>query len=190
MQHQVWLANCLAAGTECISARLTVLKPGAVGVILKPWAPQGPVQTTKVLSREEFASPAPSMHDVLRWFERSRSDFLGGPKGLQRVLELGVLVVVSRIDDLDYDCEAAAGNQRGWEVRTSLEVGRSKLTFDERLWALPDVPVACARVTCVCVDAKAGRMIRAPKELLELIEEERPKSHGSLFAWSSQQRWS
>lgn len=157
-----------------------MLKPGSRGAPLAPErAAQGAVRTTEVLSCEEFASAAPSMHDVLRWFERSRSDFLGGPQGLQRVLDLGVLVVVSRIDDLDYDCEAAAGKQRGWEVRSSLEVGRSKLIFDERLWAVPDVPVARARVTCVCVDAKAGRMIRVPKELLELIEGEKPKSHGS-----------
>eukprot|EP00971_Amphidinium_carterae_P240138 4767723-Amphidinium_carterae.1 len=36
--------------------------------------------------------------DMLCWFERARSDILGGPQALQSIADLGILIVVARIE--------------------------------------------------------------------------------------------
>lgn len=136
-------------------------------------------RATAVQAREEFALPRPSVHDVLRWFERSRSDFLGGPQALQEVMDLGILVVVARIDQFDYDVQKVdpgkmESSEVDWEVRAVLDISRGKLIFDQRLIMQPnssgEVAVARAMITCVCIDASTRRITRAPKKLLELIQ--------------------
>lgn len=110
-----------------------------------------------------FASPCPSVHDVLRWFERSRSDYLGGPEALQEVTDRGILVVVTRIDDFEYLQPGNLKHGVRWEVRTVLHTSKAKLTFDERLIMQMDaeeVAVARALVQCVCIDATTRRITK------------------------------
>ena len=90
-------------------------------------------------------------------------------------MELGILVVVARIDDFEYDTKLLAGSDAvDWEVRSVLDISRGKLIFDERLVMQPnsdeEVAIARAKVTCVCIDATTRRITRAPKKLLELIK--------------------
>jgi len=103
------------------------------------------------------------VHDVLRWFERSRSDYLGGPEALQEVTDRGILVVVTRIDDFEYLQPGNLKHGVRWEVRTVLHTSKAKLTFDERLIMQMDaeeVAVARALVQCVCIDATTRRITK------------------------------
>lgn len=172
--YQRWKVSSVT-DVECVSAELLVVPADQDFFSSRKWpAFAGQPRATLVPAREECASP-PSVHDVLRWFERSRSDFLGGPKALQEVMDLGILVVVARIDDFEYDTKLLAGSDAvDWEVRSVLDISRGKLIFDERLVMQPnsddEVAIARAKVTCVCIDATTRRITRAPKKLLELIK--------------------
>eukprot|EP00435_Cladocopium_sp_Y103_P033889 s2331_g8.t1 len=175
--HQRWKVSSVT-DVECVSAELLVVHPDQNFLSSRNWpAFAGQPRATLVPAREECASP-PSMHDVLRWFERSRSDFLGGPKALQQVMDLGILVVVARIDDFEYDTKLVnlgkSDRAVDWEVRSVLDISRGKLIFDERLIMQPnsddEVAIARAKITCVCIDATTRRITRAPKKLLELIK--------------------
>lgn len=173
--HQRWKVRSVAE-VECVSAELLVVHAAQDFLSSRKWpAFAGQPRATLVPAREECASP-PSIHDVLRWFERSRSDFLGGPKALQQVMDLGILVVVARIDDFEYDTKLVylGSDAVDWEVRSVLDISRGKLIFDERLIMQPnsdyEVAIARANVTCVCIDATTRRITRAPKKLLELIK--------------------
>lgn len=173
--HQRWKVRSVAE-VECVSAELLVVHAAQDFLSSRKWpAFAGQPRATLVPAREECASP-PSIHDVLRWFERSRSDFLGGPKALQQVMDLGILVVVARIDDFEYDTKLVylGSDAVDWEVRSVLDISRGKLIFDERLIMQPnsdyEVAIAHANVTCVCIDATTRRITRAPKKLLELIK--------------------
>ena len=158
----------------CVSAQLFVVRSGEAG--LPSFSSEWPAFTneprvTVVPAREEFAAPCPSVHDVLRWFERSRSDHLGGPEALQEVTDRGILVVVARIDDFEYVQPGNLKHGVRWEVRTVLHTSKAKLTFDERLIMQMDaeeVAVARALVQCVCIDATTRRITKV--SLPELLQ--------------------
>mmetsp|Transcript_67361 Transcript_67361/g.161511 ORF Transcript_67361/g.161511 Transcript_67361/m.161511 type:complete len:403 (+) Transcript_67361:61-1269(+) len=179
---------------ECVAASVIVavqedevaIQPDAA-LTTGEWPPP-PTQElgppTKISPFDDYSRPVPSMHDLLCWFERSRSDSLGGPQALQDVVDLGILIVVARIEDFEYRPslipldEASVPGRVAWEVRSCVDfkARRGQLICDERVYAVVDGDAAGAPcvarmvVTCVCVDESTRRICRGPPELVAMIE--------------------
>lgn len=131
--------------------------------------------------------------DVLRFFERNRTDAIGGSAALARLKdERGIIVVVSGMEDIAF----APGGMRALVARektkkapprlrtvfsrceTSVKRRGLQIAFAHELVALaptegPDldawssqaVVLARAEVTCTCLSAETGRPVRCPEEL-------------------------
>ncbi|KAG8465638.1 hypothetical protein KFE25_002945 [Diacronema lutheri] len=130
---------------------------------------------------------------VLRAFERARTASLGGPAVLSRLHAERIKCLVARIDELAFNVCPARGlpsvrlGERGLCVRTTAEVRKARITFEQRLVCSraapagaapadqPDAETATRRVTdavlarglvtCLCVDAESGRMSSPPEWL-------------------------
>merc|ERR1712008_599499 len=128
---------------------------------------------TQVSAFEAFAVP-PSLRDVLRWFERSRTDSLGGPQCLGELQSRsGILVVVARLQEIVYDIATAqrlgaADTGIAYEVRSSVQLRRrnTQVLFDERLHVGASGPcIARVVVTCLCVNSSAMKLCACPPEV-------------------------
>ncbi|CAJ1361799.1 unnamed protein product [Effrenium voratum] len=131
---------------------------------------------TEISRFERHAFPVPSLHDLLRWFERSRSDAVGGPQALQDVVDLGILIVVARIDRLEYFPSLVPRGDSAWVVRSHVDYKprRGQMICEERLYAVgeageADVCVARVLVRCVCISEATRRIVRGPPELAAMI---------------------
>mmetsp|Transcript_66656 Transcript_66656/g.124436 ORF Transcript_66656/g.124436 Transcript_66656/m.124436 type:complete len:400 (+) Transcript_66656:31-1230(+) len=193
---QTWEVSASTGDCEYMSALITVLVhsgddapllgecPAAktLGASAWPACLGGHTAVTRISSFEPYRRPEPALQDMLCWFERARSDILGGPQALQNVSDLGILIVVARIEDLEYrpaslPCQEMASAQVAFEVRSTFEYQprRGKLVIDERIYAVVDgkdadaTCVARMLVTCVCIDAESRRIARGPAELEDMI---------------------
>jgi hypothetical protein len=133
--------------------------------------------------------------DVLRFFERNRTDAIGGSAALARLKdERGIIVVVSGMEDIAF----APGGMRALVAgetrartkkapprlrtvfsRSATEVKRRGLQIafahelvaaptegpDADAWSSEAVVLARAEVTCTCLSAETGRPVRCPEEL-------------------------
>ena len=133
------------------------------------------------LGRARGASDA----DVLRWFERDRTEAIGGSSALSALKENdGVAVVVSSMDG--FRCRpgnvvgsagiGAGGASGGRNVRPAVASVRStiemrrrniQVAFIQRLFDETGVCVARAEVTCTCVSRDGGKPTRCPAALAE-----------------------
>merc|ERR1712187_327470 len=94
----------------------------------EPVLGQGP--PTEISSFEDGVG-SPAAWDILRWFERSRTDSLGGPQNLGDLQEKSnMFVVVARIGEFVYDIVGATAADRhenepvAYTVRSSIELNR------------------------------------------------------------------
>ena len=132
------------------------------------------VQTLVTPFREELCGPfsSPSESDVLRWFERGRTDWLGGGAGLKLLQSAAVLVVVTSVDDLRIDPAVAASAHEAGSVaiRSSVQLKRrgSIVRFTQTAW-VGDRLMAQAEVQCACVDATTMTlMASAPQAVTDI----------------------
>ena len=118
--------------------------------------------------------------DVLRWFERDRTEAIGGADALSALKERdGVIVVVSGMDG--FRCRPGnirsgtsgltVNNRRmaGVRVRSRIEMRRRNIqvAFTQRLFDEDGACVARAEVVCTCLSRDAGRPVKCPDVLLE-----------------------
>ena len=130
------------------------------------------------LGRARGASDA----DILRWFERDRTEAIGGSGALSALKENdGVAVVVSSMDG--FRCRpgnvvgsAGIGGGGGRNVRPAVASVRStiemrrrniQVAFIQRLFDETGACVARAEVTCTCVSRDGGKPTRCPAALAE-----------------------
>lgn len=133
------------------------------------------------LGRARGASDA----DVLRWFERDRTEAIGGSGALSALKEDdGVVVVVSSMDG--FRCRpgnvvgsAGIGGGGGGggrnvrpavaSVRSTIEMRRRNIqvAFIQRLFDETGACAARAEVTCTCVSRDGGKPTRCPAALAE-----------------------
>ena len=136
------------------------------------------------LGRARGASDA----DVLRWFERDRTEAIGGSSALSALKENdGVAVVVSSMDG--FRCRpgnvvgsagiGAGGASGGRNVRPAVASVRStiemrrrniQVAFIQRLFDEAGACVARAEVVCTCVTRDGGKPTRCPAALAEKFE--------------------
>ena len=104
--------------------------------------------------------------DVLRWFERGRTDAIGGGSGLAALQAAGVLVVVTSVEGYRAG-PAICQVQRGGKVtvRSACIVKRRGLFLfqQEALWQ--GEIFARAEVMCACIDASSMSLTAVPPEL-------------------------
>ena len=133
--------------------------------------------------------------DALRFFERNRTDAIGGSAALARLKdERGIIVVVSGMEDIAF----APGGMRALvagetRARANKAPPRLKTVFsrsktnvkrrglqiafahelvatpsegpDADAWSSEAVVLARAEVTCTCLSAETGRPVRCPEDL-------------------------
>ena len=182
------------------SARVTIARPGIFGTPSKllddPLATlsTSPVTTTTTttkdifrLFRDEFDAHSSThipLRNVLTLFERSRSNFLGGPDALRKLKEEhGLLFVVTKINDC---CKFAiadnnnnnnnSGAVRPGElvlVQTTFQVKRKGMIIDcqQVLKKASGQPVAQATVSLMTIEAETFKpSTNLPTWLRELLE--------------------
>ena len=135
------------------------------------------------LGRARGASDA----DVLRWFERDRTEAIGGSSALSALKENdGVAVVVSSMDGFRCrpgnvvgsvgQCRTMNGANGGRNVRPAVASVRStiemrrrniQVAFIQRLFDDAGACVARAEVVCTCVTRDGGKPTRCPAALAE-----------------------
>jgi acyl-CoA thioesterase FadM len=112
--------------------------------------------------------------DVLRWFERNRTDIIGGGAGLKALQRAHTLVVVTAVNGFKIDRRAAAAHmkpQRVVHIKSGIVTKRRGLfiVFHQECWADGHL-IAQAEITCACVDANTmGLSSDAPPALLDLL---------------------
>ena len=127
------------------------------------------VSTEVELTDDELNGHAasPSEADVLRWFERNRTDAIGGGSGLAELQKAGVLVVVTALDEFRL-CSAAEWGSGSVTVRSRVTVKRRGMLirFDQTVSDSAGALLARGKVTCACVDARTMSLTEAPPALL------------------------
>ena len=118
--------------------------------------------------------------DVLRWFERNRTDLIGGPKALETLKSKDdCVVVVSSIRDVHISSDAIA-NAHSMEFTTHVDAGEPislssfssvrflrrdvQCEFDQRV-CLDDAVVASGKVTCTVLKRDTMRPRASPDSL-------------------------
>ena len=112
-----------------------------------------------------------TLHAACRYFERHRTECIGGPSALAELQRSGVNVVVVRTNGLRL-LPAAAGLRVGAPLDARCRVGvrgrrSTQVSFEQ--WLVCEASgqaVARADVTCVCLDAATGRIAPAPADLV------------------------
>mmetsp|Transcript_18464 Transcript_18464/g.27807 ORF Transcript_18464/g.27807 Transcript_18464/m.27807 type:complete len:286 (-) Transcript_18464:4287-5144(-) len=111
-----------------------------------------------------------SLDACLRWFERARSNLIGGPDELASLLEAAqIAVVVCRVDGLSYH---PASSTSVTTIQTSTRVNvKSKFVIFEQQVAIPDMDtlIAHATVTCLCSDVNTGKPVGVPGDLKDRL---------------------
>jgi acyl-CoA thioesterase FadM len=116
---------------------------------------------------------APSDTDVLRWFERNRTDAIGGAAGLRALQAAGVLVVVTSIAALRICPVVAAAAAHADAALAPLTVRSGVLlkrrgtfiVFRQEVYTADGALLAQGEVTCACVAAADMKLTPAPPEL-------------------------
>lgn len=129
------------------------------------------------LYRDEFDSHSPShlpLRNVLNLFERSRTNFLGGPDALRKLKEEdGLLFVVTNVDDLCLFPTTKTNDNNNDDkeqqpitmtpglmtlVQTDFEVKRKGMILEcYQTLKTTDQPLAQGKITLMTLDAKAFR---------------------------------
>ena len=173
-----------AQGDTYLSAEVTYALLNArhdarVGVTTTVDDPHGDVETSETMVRlyrdEQSRGAEGSSHvDVLRYFERGRTDAIGGSDALSELKEKhGVVVVVSRLEaefpERILPRESLDDGIPTCSVKSTVEFKRRNIqvVFHQALYA-PDgiMCVGSADITCTCLDAATMRPISCPDALV------------------------
>jgi acyl-CoA thioesterase FadM len=143
---------------------------------LVPFPDNAPVALTVVTPFSDELGPGgvPSDTDVLRWFERNRTDAIGGAAGLRALQAAGVLVVVTAVGPVRLDPAAAAaavGAGAPLTVRSGVVLKRRAtfIVFRQEVLDANGVLLAQGEVTCACVGAADMKLTPAPPALAERL---------------------
>jgi acyl-CoA thioesterase FadM len=174
-----------ARGEAYLSAEVTyaLLSDARGGVTTTVDDPHGvDVETSETMVRlfrdEQSRGADGSSHvDVLRYFERGRTDAIGGSDALSELKEKhGVVVVVSRLEAefperiLPRESLDAASGIPTCGVKSTVEFKRRNIqvVFHQALYAPDGVTcVGRADITCTCLDATTMRPISCPDALVQ-----------------------
>lgn len=115
--------------------------------------------------------------DVLRWFERCRTDFCGGASGLAALKEAGVFVVVAKIAKGVFDVEKLNVLGKKLCVRSVVKVLRkgAMIKFTQQLLDLPTGGeeeanvLASAEITCTSISAADGAISALPQATMDAL---------------------
>jgi len=124
--------------------------------------------------------------DVLRWFERNRTDLIGGPKALESLKsEDECVVVVSSISNVtiftDVIEDIIVQSSRGAHPSSLLSFSSVRFLrrdvqceFDQRVVGLADAPnddrvLASGKITCTVLKRENMRPRKSPQELKERL---------------------
>jgi acyl-CoA thioesterase FadM len=143
---------------------------------LVPFSDNAPVALTVVTPFADELGPGgvPSDTDVLRWFERNRTDAIGGASGLRALQAAGVLVVVTSVGPVRLDPAAAAAAADAGEpltVRSGVVLKRRAtfIVFRQEVYDSSGALLAQGEVTCACVSAADMKLTPAPPALAERL---------------------
>ena len=167
------------------SARVTIARPGVFATpskIVADVASDGTTTTKDIfrLFRDEFDSHYSThipLRNVLTLFERSRSNFLGGPDSLRKLKEEhGLLFVVTKVNNcckfpiVDEDDELKPGQLV--LVETTFQVNRKGMIIAcQQTLKTNNRPVAQATVSLMTLDAETFKpSTNLPDWLKELLE--------------------
>lgn len=127
----------------------------------------------KLFRSERSLGESCSHVDALRFFERGRTDAIGGPDALSELKEtFGVVVVVSRLEarfSARITSSAAASTIPYWSVASSVEIKRRgiQVVFHQSLVTDDGTCVGYAAITCTCLEGVSMRPISCPEALVE-----------------------
>jgi len=198
---RIALVRCSDDKELCSCARLELAFRDAEGSVAPAWPlPGSPVRAAELSELPELAGlavPADptelaadlpvvlhadeaggqgrlTLHAALRYFERHRTSFIGGPDALAGLQKLGTNVVVARLSQgrlLPAAGSVWVGDPLTLRCRCTLRARGTQVLFEQFLFTGEGEGegegelVACAAVTCLCIDPVAGKMVAAPKEL-------------------------
>ena len=115
-----------------------------------------------------------TMHAALRFFERHRTTFIGGPDALAALQAAGVNVVVARMGGarlLPAARDVRIGDGLVLRCRITLKARNTQVLFEQFLLTSDGGrPVARAAITCLCLDPRAGKIVPAPASLQATLE--------------------
>mmetsp|Transcript_12479 Transcript_12479/g.39499 ORF Transcript_12479/g.39499 Transcript_12479/m.39499 type:complete len:396 (+) Transcript_12479:946-2133(+) len=102
---------------------------------------------------------------ILRWFERNRTDILGGPSGLKGLQDQGVLAVVALGGNMRFRPDLAPPAGAEAVVRSSVQFKRRNTTvvFRQEAWCEGEL-VAVADITVMSIDSTAMKPVPCPEE--------------------------
>ena len=141
---------------------------------LAPYADNPAVAVTRVIPFSDELGPGgvPSETDVLRFFERNRTDAISGTAGLRALQAAGVLVVVTSVGPMRLDPAAAAAAAAAHAlapltVRSGIVLKRRAtfIVFRQELYSATGALLAQGEVTCACVSAADMKLTPAPLDL-------------------------
>ena len=136
-------------------------------------ASEGATTDVRLFRNERSLGSSCSHVDALRFFERGRTDAIGGPDALSELKEtFGVVVVVSRLEARFAEritSSADASTIPDWTVASSVEMKRRgiQIVFHQSLVTDDGACVGYAAITCTCLDGVSMRPISCPEALVE-----------------------
>jgi acyl-CoA thioesterase FadM len=107
-------------------------------------------------------------HAALRYFERHRTGFIGGPDALAGLQAAGINVVVARLMQGRLHPAASGvwiGDPLVLRCRVTLRAKGTQVLFEQFLFTEAGELAAGAAVTCLCIDPIAAKMVAAPADL-------------------------
>lgn len=150
-------------------------QPGDEQRLQPPLLESSPFLSSMLEADECDAHGRLSLHATMRYFERHRTQFIGGPEVLAELQASGVQVVVARINGLRLLAEArtcSLGAELALRCRISLRARDTQVIFEQ--WLLDagsGTPLARADVTCLCIDGASKKIVAAPNGLRERLGE-------------------
>lgn len=170
-------AQRIARGGETlISAEVT--NGGDTVVVAAPAAP--PPAASRLTARHSVRHDdrdgrdgGVSLDACLRYFERSRSSFLGGPSALGALQDAGVAVVVSSVDALRF-APATGADAATADAAADVSLRGSRVIFEQYVTVGGGGAVASATISCAFLDTARGRPCRPPPAITSLFDKGAP----------------
>ena len=141
-----------------------------------PWEMEdGRCASTAVrMYRGERSAAQRSHVDILRFFERARTDAIGGSDALSALQDDGVVVVVSRLQAYFPRGDGSQSKSSSsvipvYDVKSTVELKRRgiQVVFHQAMFADDGACVGYGDVTCTCLDAKTMRPMPCPPPLVD-----------------------
>jgi acyl-CoA thioesterase FadM len=151
---------------------------GESGTIAAPWAMNDGACTTtavRMYRGERSLGAAGCSHvDVLRFFERGRTDAIGGSNALSALQDAGVVVVVSRLEAYFPPCDVSLSKSSSsgipvYDVKSTVELKRRgiQVVFHQAIFDDDGTCVGYGDITCTCLDANTMRPMPCPPTLVD-----------------------